>query len=280
MTIDMNFLDDVAIERIRQGIARFSWYHKIDLGNGLVTPGLDLDSIWDGIRQTRRHLDYKNKHVLDIASFDGMWAFEAEKLGAGVVVATDSNSRAYPNFLFCRQALDSGVIPYYNVSPYELSERLVVHFEDTHEGEQPYHNLFEIVQHFGVLYHLRDPLWSLSQARSVIRKGGYLLLETAVVLDDDESYMTFNGVPPEAGRIYEDVTTWWAPSVLCLKEMLRASFFEVDEQTLNVIPQADKMGRISLIAVAIGPDDVTKPYFDELARTYRNPGLKIENLNQ
>lgn len=270
--------DDAALAQIRQGIERFSWYHKIDLGSGLVTPGLDLDPVWDGIRQTREHLDYRNKHVLDIASFDGMWAFEAEKLGAGSVVATDSNFRAYPNFLFCRQVLDSAVIPYYNVSPYELSERLAVHFEDTHEGEQPYHNLFEIVQHLGVLYHLRDPLWSLSQTRSVMRKGGRLLLETAAVLDDQASYMVFNGVPPESGRIYDDVTTWWAPSLLCLKEMLHTSLFTVDEQSLTVVPQAEKIGRVSLIAVALGPDEIPRPYLEELTRTYRNPGLKIENL--
>ena len=206
---------DEAITHIRQEMDRFSWYHSIDLGDGLVTPGLELNNVWDNIRKTRSHLDYKNKHVLDIASFDGMWSFEAERLGAGTVVATDSNFRAYPNFLFCRQILNSSVMPYYNISPYELSERLSVHFEDTHDGEQPYHNLFEIVQHLGVLYHLRDPLWSLSQTRSVMRKDGYLLLETGAILDDESSYMVFNGVPPTPGRIYDDITTWWAPSLLC-----------------------------------------------------------------
>lgn len=280
MERDSELRDTVESERIRRGMSNFSWYHKIDLGSGLVTPGLELDHVWDGIRRTRDNLEYRNKNVLDIGSFDGMWAFEAERLGAGAVVATDSNFRAFPNFLFCRQALDSAVIPYYNVSPYELSERLAVHFEDTHEGERPYHNLFEIVQHLGVLYHLRDPLMSLGQTRSVMRTGGHLLLETAAVLDDKASYMVFNGVPPEKGRIYEDVTTWWAPSLLCLREMLSASLFSVDEQSLNVIPQTGNIGRVSLIAGAIDPSEVPPHYVDELARTYRNPGLKIENLHR
>ncbi len=280
MKNSIEFRDDATIARIREEMDRFSWYHKIDLGSGLVTPGLALENVWDGIRKTRNHLDYKNKHVLDIASFDGMWAFEAERLDAGTVVATDSNFRAYHNFLFCRQVLNSAIIPYYNISPYELSERLLVHFEDIHEAEHPYHNLFQIVQHLGVLYHLRDPLWSLSQTRSVMRKDGHLLLETAVILDDEASYMVFNGVPPAPGRIYEDITTWWAPSLLCLKEMLHASLFEVDEQTITVVPQAENMGRVSLIARAIGPDELPPPYLEELNRTYRNPGLKTENLNR
>ena len=270
---------ELDIARIREGMSQYSWYHKIDLGSGLVTPGLDLDDVWENIRRTRRRLDYTNKNVLDVASFDGMWAVEAEALGAGTVVATDANYRAYPNFLFCRQSLDSEVVPYYNVSPYELSERLKVHFEDTHEGEHRYHNLFEIVQHFGVLYHLRDPLWSLGQARSIMRKGGMLLLETAAVLDDQASYMVFNG-GPETSRIYEDVTTWWAPSLLCLEEMLRASCFEVDEQSIQTIPQAGQIGRVSLAAVAVGPEEVSPAYLEELSRTYRNPGLAFENLGR
>lgn len=54
------------------------WYHKIDLGYGITTPGFDYDTLWDNIRRVRKKINYKNKTVLDIASFDGMWAFEAE----------------------------------------------------------------------------------------------------------------------------------------------------------------------------------------------------------
>lgn len=77
-------------EELRRKVASFRfWYHKIDLGHGVVNPGQPFDAVWDMIRQSRAALDYKEKSVLDIASFDGMWAFEAEKLGASTVVATD-----------------------------------------------------------------------------------------------------------------------------------------------------------------------------------------------
>ncbi len=108
-------------EEMAEEIKKFRfWYHKIDLGNGVITPGLDLDQQWNMTRETRDTLDYKGKNVLDIASFDGMWAFEAEKLGASLVVATDCYYETYKNFLFCRNALNSRVIPYYNISPYDL----------------------------------------------------------------------------------------------------------------------------------------------------------------
>ena len=46
------------------------WYHKINLGNGVVTPGLELDLLWNNLRKTRNKINYKGKRVLDICFFD------------------------------------------------------------------------------------------------------------------------------------------------------------------------------------------------------------------
>jgi tRNA (mo5U34)-methyltransferase len=293
-------------EELRHEVEKFRfWYHKIDLGGGVITPGLDLDSLWDMIRDTRNAIDYKGKKVLDIASFDGMWAFEAEKLGAEMVVATDCYYETFKNFLFCRQVLRSNVIPYYNISPYNLHDRLDVYLQENWEQQKPYDRLFDIVQHLGLLYHLRDPMLTLSQARSVLRTGGHLLLETAAVINAPGSFMLFNGVPgrtPGKPRIYEDTTTWWAPTVECLKEMLMASLFEPIEGTVHSLDKVTEPGlmakvksgvrlalkaankgkfrisRVCLVARAIGPSDADKEYFRELSRAYRNPGLATDHL--
>ena len=68
--------------------ARSFWYHKINL-NGVITPGYNLDPLWSMIRKIRSSVNYQGKAVLDLASFDGMWAFEAEGAGASSVTATD-----------------------------------------------------------------------------------------------------------------------------------------------------------------------------------------------
>jgi tRNA (mo5U34)-methyltransferase len=284
-------------EELRRKVASFRfWYHKIDLGQGVVTPGQPFDAVWDMIRHSRATLDYKDKSVLDIASFDGMWAFEAEKLGASTVVATDCYYETYRNFLFCREALGSQVIPYYNVSPYALTERLDVFLEENWESQRPYDRLFDIVQHLGLLYHLRDPLLTLSQARSVIRTGGLLLIETAAIVGETASFMVFNGVPPGPRRIYpDDLTTWWAPTVRCLEEMLRASMFEPIESSVRTLPvnqltepikqlvrrhlldQRHTVSRVSLVARAMAPSEIDPEYYRELTRTYRNPGLVIRD---
>lgn len=101
-----------------------------------------------------------------------MWAFEAEKLGARLVVATDADNRN-ENFEFVRTVLDSKVLSYYNVPPHRLYDRLdAVVFSHHNPGlqSQPVQqeilrfNGFDIVQHLGLLYHLRDPMITISQA--------------------------------------------------------------------------------------------------------------------
>src|ERR1700730_10047735 len=56
------------------------WYHTLDLGNGVVTPGFV-----DHREQVAQHqfpASLAGKRCLDVATFDGFWAFEMEKRGA------------------------------------------------------------------------------------------------------------------------------------------------------------------------------------------------------
>lgn len=75
-------------ELINQAM-KLKWYHKIDLADGFVTPGYNYEHLWNPIRKEMDSVDYKDKTVLDLGSWDGMWAFEAEKRGAKEVWASD-----------------------------------------------------------------------------------------------------------------------------------------------------------------------------------------------
>src|SRR5204863_4127146 len=92
------------------------WYHTIDLGEGVVTNGVD------NTPQRLARLDFPvslaGRSVLDVGAWDGFFAFEAERRGASRVVATDSyawhglgwgtkNGKA--GFELAREALDSRV---------------------------------------------------------------------------------------------------------------------------------------------------------------------------
>ncbi len=261
------------------------WYHRIDLGGGVVTPGLErFVPVWDNIRRARAHLDYRGASVLDVGSMEGMWAFEAEALGAAFVVATDCYLEEggfgdpLERFLLCHAALGSRVVPYYNVSPYRLAERLDLVLHERWPDRPAAERRFDVVHHLGVLYHLRDPMLSLLQARSVLRSGGRLLIETVVVADEPRAFLLFNGVPPDPPRIYSDVTTWWAPTLPCLWEMLRASLLRPVEETFATTPPYHEgevsLQRAALVCEAVGEETLPPRYARELRRTYRNPGLE------
>ena len=74
---------------------------------------------------------------------------------------------------------------------------------------------FDIVIFSGVLYHMFDPLFGLSAARSMVRDGGILILETSAIIDSN-MVMFFNA----DGRFYPD-TTYWQISLECLDYILR-----------------------------------------------------------
>ncbi len=270
------------------------WYHKIQLSPSITTPGREMDVLWNHVRAVRSHVDYKDKAVLDIASFDGLFAFEAESLGASRVVATDCLYRTFDNFMFCREVLGSRAIPYYNISPYNLVDRLDVLLDENYGDEvNPHDRRFDIVQHFGLLYHLRDPMLSLSQARSVLKPGGQLIIESDVVMGVDDSFMLFNGLP-NASRVRDNYSVWWAPTKTCLFEMLEATMFRVRKETYSEFyyePPATpggqvqhaqsmpstksphRIGRGAVVAEAV-PLGTSHPKFEtEVTRTYRNPGL-------
>ncbi|MDF2681173.1 MAG: hypothetical protein K0R47_2363 [Brevibacillus sp.] len=275
-------------EEILQEIKKRAWYHKIQLRPGIVTPGIEqLTDLWNMTRQSRGHISYAGKRVLDLASFDGMWSFEAERLGASLVVATDCLHLLYSNFEFCKNILQSKVVPMYNITPYKLWEGLQVLLMDDITTPLPfphqiYSNKFDVVQHLGLLYHLRDPMWTLSQSRSVLKTGGHLLLETACILDMNQSMMVYNGPPGKQNRIYPDITTWWLPTVPCLMEMLRGTMFEPIPESVRTIPSGTvsnyEAGRISLIARAIPGNEMDPDAYAELLRIYRNPGLVPDYL--
>src|SRR4051794_8937861 len=68
-------------------VASTTWFHKIDLGGGMITPGIDDTPF----KLTKLHLpqDLSGKSVIDIGCWNGAFSFECERRGAARVLATD-----------------------------------------------------------------------------------------------------------------------------------------------------------------------------------------------
>src|SRR5262245_37663164 len=71
--------------QIDESVRALGWYHSIDLGDGIVTPGRS-----ESVPLTAGQLpDMRDRTVLDIGAWDGYYSFLAERCGASRVVALD-----------------------------------------------------------------------------------------------------------------------------------------------------------------------------------------------
>src|SRR5262249_35619879 len=198
-------------QRINQITNRCSpsgWFHSLDLGNSLFTRG---HCTLEALRRQVEWLhfpDLRGQSFLDLGSWDGFYAFEAEQRGAARVLATDWFCWHGPGwgnkqgFLLARQILGSKVedmdIDIMDVCP----ERV---------------GLFAVVLFSGMLYHMRDPIKALQNAASVCKK--HLIVETAVGMEHlEDPVMAY--LPRVNGN---EQSNYWRPNPalvnLWLKEL-------------------------------------------------------------
>jgi tRNA (mo5U34)-methyltransferase len=215
----------VAEQALREEVSRIRWWHSIDLGNGVVTPGLknrepqgQLEAVFPA--------DIAGKSVLDVGAWDGFYSFEAERRGASRVVASDSfcwggaGWGTKDGFELARRALGSQV---------EDEEVDVLDLSPERVGQ------FDIVLCLGVLYHMRDPLLALERVASVTR-------ETLVI----ETHVDMLGARRPAAAFYPgdellgDPTNWWGPNHAALVGMLEAVGFASAE---IVYPRRSRLRR-------------------------------------
>ena len=208
------------------------WYHTIELAPGVVTPG------WFDTRAVAPRLplpqNLGGKRCLDVATFDGYWAFEMERRGAAEVHAIDvlePNDWDWPanateeavtaigrrkeagrGFEIAHRALGSGV---------RFEERSVYDLDPEAVGE------FDFVYVGSLLLHLRDPVRALERVRSVCR-GQLLLVDNVslalTLLHPRRAVATFDG----EGRPW-----WWKANLAALLRMLRSAGFEPDRPPMR-----------------------------------------------
>jgi tRNA (mo5U34)-methyltransferase len=75
---------------IERRIAGIGWYHTIDLGHGVHTPGF-IDNR-PTVPLFGLPADLTGARCLDIGTYDGFWAFEMERRGAADVIGIDVDS--------------------------------------------------------------------------------------------------------------------------------------------------------------------------------------------
>lgn len=220
----------------------FYWYHTIDLGNGLVTPG-DYD-YRDAVPLFQFPADMRGMNVLDIGSATGFFAFEFEKRGANVVsvelpsiadwdmptgevrdrtlkelmeyhkvnnVKDVTYRHMHGPFEFCRKALNSKVRRCY-ATVYDLTkEKLGV------DG-------FDLVFMGDILIHIFAPLKALATVAPLCRRTLIVAQNLAPVYDGSVPVLHYVAGDGQ-GDAYDN-RTWSVPNWLCMEQMLRRVGFK------------------------------------------------------
>ncbi len=197
------------VEALKAEVNEIPWWHRIDLGHGIVTPGRD-DSPTK-LKSVHMPDDLSGMSVLDIGAWDGFFSFEAERRGASRVLATDSFAwegglgGSMEGFLLAHRALESKV-EYRKIDAMDLDPAEI--------------GTFDLVLFLGVLYHMRHPLLALERVASVT--ADRLILETHVdMLRARRPAMAFY----PGNTLMDDETNWWGPNPACVEGMLDAVGF-------------------------------------------------------
>lgn len=192
------------IEELRRKVMARPWFHIMDLGHGIVTPGVDKCAQKVHHYQLPERMD--GLSVIDIGAYDGFWSFECERRGAKRVVAADhycwtqTGRKTKEGFDLAHELLNSKV------------ESVVIPVEELSPSTV---GTFDIVLFLGVLYHAQNPLQYLRIVRSICNRQ--VIVETHVdALDYDKPAAVF--YPGKA--LNNDSSCFWGPNPKAVEGML------------------------------------------------------------
>jgi tRNA (mo5U34)-methyltransferase len=213
---------------IRQAVDQYEWYHRIDLGDGVVTPGqYDLTPMLPhyGLPD-----DMAGLSVLDIGPAHGFFAFEFERRGAVVTTAElpswsehdvgPSLQSQFESFGDRPVAYHRGAFGFAIEARRSRVNRLFCNVYDLTPERVGMHDLVFCAS---VLLHLTDPLRALFAIRKVCKHQAIICTGIDIAAHAvTEPRALFVGQP--------DGQAFWLPTVVCLEQMVRAAGFPRHER--------------------------------------------------
>jgi tRNA (mo5U34)-methyltransferase len=212
-------------EKIDEYDKKVKWFHSLELGNGLSTSGVATKEALDKrIISLRIPDDLTGMTFLDVGSWDGYYAFEAEARGASRVLATDffcwvgGGWGRKNGFLLAREILGSKVEDK-DIEVHDLSPTTV--------------GMWDIVLFSGIFYHMRDPIKAMQAAASVASKC--MIVETHI--DHDDMSQPIMRYVPRDYRAGNETSNYWRPnSAMILVLLNEMGFSRVEHRITNDPP--------------------------------------------
>ena len=202
-------------------VAALDWYHTIDLGGGLLTPGVYDHRPY--LARYRLPVDLRGRRALDVGAASGYFSFELERRGAAVL-ATDLPGWFEHDFGPTYQAdQDTESGQRYLNEPFEVARRILGSRVEKRQlniydlapatvGE------FDLVFCGSLLIHLTDPIRALWKLAGVTRPDGQAIIATVISqahADEPVALLT--------GQNHGD--TWWAPTRTALELLVALAGF-------------------------------------------------------
>jgi tRNA (mo5U34)-methyltransferase len=262
----------LSAEELRARADALGWFHRIDLGQGVVTNGLSSGPYVGPDKMP----PLAGKSVLDIGAWDGYYSFQAERLGARRVVALDHyvwGVDMAARQRYWAECAAAGVLPDHSKDTTEfwrpdlpgraafdfakevLSSKVEPVVADFATMDLETIGTFDVVLYLGVLYHMKEPLCVLERLRQVTTEVA--VVETqAVAIAGMEGH---NLVQFFGGEFIGDYGNWYVPTLAGLIQWLLAAGFS------RVVPQVDapvatpslraRVGRLLRPVPSAGPTD-------------------------
>ncbi len=204
------------------------WYHSIDLGHGIVTPGFyDMRPFLD---RYRFPVSFAGLTVLDVGASNGYFSFEFERRGARRVIGTDLPSvldHDYPEWLKDEFRATYDKDQRDGVDRQELKQGFEVARDALGSKVERLHTrIYDLPSTVkepvdwafcgSVLVHLRDPVGAIEAVRRVVKPGGGVVIATPVHhLGPSISSALFVGEPRRCA--------WWVFSPAALVKACEAA---------------------------------------------------------
>lgn len=247
-------------------VQNYQWFHSINFDNDNVSSGRFSDTIPPnytlfGVYDFLKDINVEGMCCLDIGTMDGITAFTLKKLGASDVIATDMAKRE--TFLKGRDLLG-----------YDIDYKTSVKIDDLPNILTS--KKMDLVVNAGILYHVFDPLTSLSICREIIKNNGLLILETQYLFDESCPIMIFNPCD-DSPRGNEHANTFWRASKKAIEGMIEVAGFKVlNTKSIN--------GRLTILAQACRPSNINSKYkkiknIHEVYMHYKHYGERVDYDN-
>ncbi len=190
-------------------LAEKGWYHSFELPGGTLIDGVvSLETEKERYARFPIPADLSGKRVLDIGTWDGWFAFEAERRGASVT------------------AVDCVEIPHFRWVHRKLASKVDYRIVDLYDVPEAGLGAFDYVFFLGVLYHVRHPLLALE---IVCRLTTDVALVDSFVSDGDTWRDHLDQIPSlefyETNELGDLLDNWFGPSVSCLLALCRSAGF-------------------------------------------------------